>query len=45
MRSGSRGEKIKDLLVSGLESECEAAGRALPFEISDEAARIVEAQD
>jgi DNA-binding NtrC family response regulator len=38
-------EKIKDLLVSGLESECEAAGRAQPFEISDEAARLVQMQD
>ena len=38
-------EKIKDLFASGLESECEGAGRALPFEISDEAVRLVEAQD
>ena len=38
-------EKIKDLLASGLESECQGAGRALPFEISDEAVRLVEAQD
>lgn len=38
-------EKIKDLLASGLESECAAAGRALPFEISDETVRLVEAQD
>lgn len=38
-------EKIKDLLASGLESECAGAGRALPFEISDEAVRLVEAQD
>lgn len=38
-------EKIKDLLASGLESECAAAGRALPFEISDEAAGLVQMQD
>lgn len=37
--------KIRDLLASGLESECKAAGRALPFKISDDAARLVEAQD
>ena len=33
------------MLASGLESECATARRALPFEISDEAARLVEVQD
>jgi len=38
-------EKIKDLLVRGLERECSSTGRGLPFEISDEAVRLVEEQD
>ncbi len=38
-------EKIKDLLLRGLERECSSIGRDNLFEISDEAVRLIEAQD
>lgn len=38
-------EKIKDLIVRGLERECTAVGRNQPFEISDEAVRVLENYD
>jgi DNA-binding NtrC family response regulator len=35
-------DKIKDLLIAGLNKECAATGRARPFEISDDALELLE---
>ena len=38
-------DKIKELLIAGLNKECEATGRTRPFEISGEALRLLESYE